>query len=1187
MDTSMANQFPFDCIIVTSPDAASAQSPNGAVEFLKRHIRQKYQQKVRLVSTSDPFGARCGSGGGTIAALEYASPGESVLVLHSGGDSSRCPTQMILGKAWTSMPNAVYRNPTIWLIDQLVSLFEVAKFPKGTMIVAATDCLLSFFEKGESLPKWNCQYSNKSVLGVAVPAPITTAKNHGVYIMPESILGELSVANSFKAPLAIAHPLDVWQKPSVEQLTVTKDPAPACFELPMKREKQAWIDTGLVVFLPEAGSILYNLAEGVLSRCTRKGLEALYRNEKKRGEQSLKNFARAHALKIDLYTDILHNLSWPGQADREESQLTPLQKALSQIPLEILVAPSGAFLHLGTSAELLNFFTQAIYPELEAVANLSVDLDAFSVLQPRFQCWRDPGPSKNIALQSTFPENAMVGNTTFVEYCDLASYDSVSIGDNCILSGWRNSANDTTPLIIPSNLCVQHLSLAESDGLVFMVFGIRDPIKAQRQGATLYGFSVQDFQRKTGISFDQLGWTEHDTMWTAKLHPIVPSGISFSSVFGWLEEMLAGGESISQNDSMSKWLSLPRVSLKELHQLADADAEWSFRRDLEFEIIQRQQNDFIPNLKNLLRQRCHDKPCNFQWLYEIEDKHVARKELLRILEALEDFACEELDHEHYDICGRAFMLASAILSDFESSMSEMKSPNLGSEITSASMAYIEILKSSSTTSKEEKLNAVTKIVEQQRKHMGKAQANYLAEYSVIMEHLAFSMIELSIAEGFRKSLDLVNGDNWITRRSEPTTSGKWVMAMAPARVDIAGGWSDTPPICYEFGGSVTGMAVLVDDFMPLSCRCRILPGKTGLLLRSEIRDSTSGWLCSVLETELSKILQLRDFRDPLSDCALIKSSLIVLGLAGEKDIHSGVNLQDRLNKFCSSEENVRLEIVTTSLLPQGSGMGTSSILGGCTLGAIAETVGIGELNGDCLIHAILMLEQLLSSGGGWQDQVHGIFPLIKTVRSNPAELPLKISIEQLGVDPIVLEKLEKRLILVFTGKTRLAKNILQNVLRQWARRASEIVDAVYQLVACSEAARSALLEGNLDLLGRTLSEYSRLKIRMAGKDSEVEPKVIKNLVTELMARDMIKGHSLCGAGGGGFLVMLASEGYEMHHISNLVKQELLKGDKDLELFTWHTCRISHQGLTTHIIEEDNISVESFQLAWQKIDSRVT
>lgn len=40
--------------------------------------------------------------------------------------------------------------------------------------------------------------------------------------------------------------------------------------------------------------------------------------------------------------------------------------------------------------------------------------------------------------------------------------------------------------------------------------------------------------------------------------------------------------------------------------------------------------------------------------------------------------------------------------------------------------------------------------------------------------------------------------------------GTYVTAECPARIDLQGGWSDTPPICYELGGSVVNIAILVD-----------------------------------------------------------------------------------------------------------------------------------------------------------------------------------------------------------------------------------------------------------------------------------------------------------------------------------------------------------------------------------------
>jgi hypothetical protein len=64
-----------------------------------------------------------------------------------------------------------------------------------------------------------------------------------------------------------------------------------------------------------------------------------------------------------------------------------------------------------------------------------------------------------------------------------------------------------------------------------MVLGMQDPIKTQRRqkGCTLYGVPIDTFLAATGISLEELGWSHNDdteqnndTLWTAKIHPMVP-----------------------------------------------------------------------------------------------------------------------------------------------------------------------------------------------------------------------------------------------------------------------------------------------------------------------------------------------------------------------------------------------------------------------------------------------------------------------------------------------------------------------------------------------------------------------------------------------------------------------------------------------------------------------------------------
>ena len=57
-------------------------------------------------------------------------------------------------------------------------------------------------------------------------------------------------------------------------------------------------------------------------------------------------------------------------------------------------------------------------------------------------------------------------------------------------------------------------------------------------------------------------------------------------------------------------------------------------------------------------------------------------------------------------------------------------------------------------------------------------------------------------------------------------------------------------------------------------------------------------------------------------------------------------------------------------------MGSSSILAGCALASMERCFGIsfdkevGKMSG--LTRAVLLLEQYLTTGGGWQDQMGGL-----------------------------------------------------------------------------------------------------------------------------------------------------------------------------------------------------------------------
>ncbi len=70
---------------------------------------------------------------------------------------------------------------------------------------------------------------------------------------------------------------------------------------------------------------------------------------------------------------------------------------------------------------------------------------------------------------------------------------------------------------------------------------------------------------------------------------------------------------------------------------------------------------------------------------------------------------------------------------------------------------------------------------------------------------------------------------------------------------------------------------------------------------------------------------------------------------------------------------------------------------------------------------------MLTTGGGWQDQVGGLLGGVK-VGYSKASLPLQVDVTYLTLSDEFINKFSDHLILVYTGRTRLARNLLQVML---------------------------------------------------------------------------------------------------------------------------------------------------------------
>ncbi|NXK68312.1 FUK kinase, partial [Sylvietta virens] len=372
--------------------------------------------------------------------------------------------------------------------------------------------------------------------------------------------------------------------------------------------------------------------------------------------------------------------------------------------------------------------------------------------------------------------------------------------------------------------------------------------------------------------------------------------------------------------------------------------------------------------------------------------------------------------------------------------------------------------------------------------------------------------------------------------------GQWVQAVCPARLDLSGGGGDTPPITYEHGGAVVDVAVLVDGCRPIGARVRrIVQPELHLVTLSGTPPSevVGGVVCRELE-------HLQDYCQPHAPGALLKAAFIctqVVQFPSQRPLW--VQLMESFGGG--------FEVHTWSKLPHGSGLGTSSILAGAVMASLYRAAGKAAST-ESLIHAVLHLEQRLTTGGGWQGGGGGLVPGIKIGRSK-AQRGGRVEVEQIPVPDGFTQILNNHLLLVYTGKTRLARNLLQDVVRNWYARLPSIVQNADALVSNAEECAQALRQGDLLLLGKCLDCYWQQKKCMA---PGCEPLAVGRMMDAL--RPYVYGQCLAGAGGGGFLYILTKAPQQKEAL-----HQILANTEGLGNFSIHSIEVDTGGFSVEVM----------------------
>ncbi len=320
-----------------------------------------------------------------------------------------------------------------------------------------------------------------------------------------------------------------------------------------------------------------------------------------------------------------------------------------------------------------------------------------------------------------------------------------------------------------------------------------------------------------------------------------------------------------------------------------------------------------------------------------------------------------------------------------------------------------------------------------------------------------------------------------------------VITHLPVRVNWGGGWSDTPPYCIEHGGMVLNAAVTLDGQLPIVITLKKLQ-ENKIVLCSTDNGSYA---------EFSDISALQNCHDPHDAFALHKAALIACGVIPYKENISVEEICKRLGGGFS----LNTEVLN---IPKGSGLGTSSILAGACVKGLFEFLGT-DISENELYNRVLCMEQIMSTGGGWQDQVGGLAAGIKMVWA-AAGLKQQVCCEQIAITEETLNALEERFCLIYTGQRRLARNLLREVVGKYIGANEDALDVLYQIQRIAVLMRFELEHGNIDGFCRLLNDHWEQSKRL---DSGCTNTCIDQIFSSI--EDLIDGKMICGAGGGGFL----------------------------------------------------------------------
>ncbi len=303
-----------------------------------------------------------------------------------------------------------------------------------------------------------------------------------------------------------------------------------------------------------------------------------------------------------------------------------------------------------------------------------------------------------------------------------------------------------------------------------------------------------------------------------------------------------------------------------------------------------------------------------------------------------------------------------------------------------------------------------------------------------------------------------------------------LIVRAPVRISFAGGGTDLPAYYERHGGFVVSTTINKYFYVFVD-----RSGPDG------VQISSSDY--RVFTRHRRSELPLWD-----GDLGLVKAALHEFGC------DTGLSL------FLASE------------VPPGTGLGSSSAVAVALVKALSTLRGWALTRAEIAAYACVLELDRLNSPIGKQDQYAAAFGGINAMSFTSAG----VAVESVRMPIEAQERLQRNLLLFFTGAARSANAILQQQQRASADDRGTAVAALHSIKAAAMETLRCLERGDLRGFCELLAESWEHKKRLTSGISN--PQVDE--FYELARRHGALGGKLAGAGGGGFLMLYCEEPYQ-------------------------------------------------------------